>query len=289
MAITLYFAVLAHLLADFIFQTGNMTAEKAALSPPAFIKHSLTAGCLNFIFLVYFGLFPAIIYSLAITLSHLLIDFAKNSLQPRLEKLSLLLLDQLFHVASIIIFWFLIYHPAPAREFFALTAEFFTAHSPWSGEQILFYLLIFLAAVFLGDVVIAAALEKIAPGIAVADRGDEDKGTAAEKDKKAADMVNEGKTTAEEVGGEIPAEGTGRTLSPINIRKTSRYIGIVERILVIVLVLLGEISAIAFIFTAKSVARFQKLDEKFASYYLFGTLLSLLIAILAGRLLLFLV
>ena len=263
MAITLYLAFLAHLLADFIFQTKNMTAEKAALSPSAFIKHSLTAGFLNFIFLIYFGLFSAIIYALAITLIHLLIDYAKNNLQIRLEKLSLFLLDQFFHFISIIILWYLIYHPAPAREFFALTAEFFSEQIPWSAEQILLYLLIFLAAVFLGDVVIAAALEKIAPGIAAADRRDEKRDTAAEIDKKSGDMVIEG--------------------------KTSRYIGIVERILVIVLVLLGEISAIAFIFTAKSVARFQKLDEKFASYYLFGTLLSLLIAILAGRLLLFLI
>ena len=263
MAITLYLALLAHLLADFIFQTEKMTAEKAALSHRAFIKHSLTAGLLNFIFLIYFGLFSAIIYTLAIILSHLMIDYAKNSFQTRLEKLTLFLLDQFLHFASIIILWYLIYHPAPAREFFSLTAEFFSQQIPWSAEQILLYLLIFLAAVFLGDVIIAAALEKIAPGIAAADRRDEKRDTAAEIDKKSGDMVIEG--------------------------KTSRYIGIVERILVIVLVLLGEISAIAFIFTAKSVARFQKLDEKFASYYLFGTLLSLLIAILAGRLMLLLV
>lgn len=69
---------------------------------------------------------------------------------------------------------------------------------------------------------------------------------------------------------------------------TSRYIGIVERLLVMLMVVIGEVGAIGFIFAAKSVARFQKLDEKFASYYLLGTLLSLLWAILAGLALLLL-
>ena len=70
-----------------------------------------------------------------------------------------------------------------------------------------------------------------------------------------------------------------------DMKATSRYIGMAERLLVIMLMQMGEVGAIGFIFAAKSVARFQKQDKEFASYYLLGTLLSLLLAIGAGQVL----
>lgn len=70
-----------------------------------------------------------------------------------------------------------------------------------------------------------------------------------------------------------------------DMKATSRYIGMAERLLVIIFMQMGEVGAIGFIFAAKSVARFQKQDKEFASYYLLGTLLSLLLAIGAGQVL----
>ncbi|MEW6073114.1 MAG: DUF3307 domain-containing protein [Planctomycetota bacterium] len=58
-----------------------------------------------------------------------------------------------------------------------------------------------------------------------------------------------------------------------------RVIGILERLLVVTLVWLGEWSAVGFVLAAKSVARFKELDDRnFAETYLIGTLTSVLVA-----------
>ena len=60
-------------------------------------------------------------------------------------------------------------------------------------------------------------------------------------------------------------------------------IGILERIFVLTFVLVGQYAAIALIFTAKSIARFEELkDRQFSEYYLIGTLSSILVALAAG-------
>lgn len=60
-------------------------------------------------------------------------------------------------------------------------------------------------------------------------------------------------------------------------------IGFFERIIVTTLVFMGEYSAIAFVLTAKSIARFNRLkDKKFAEYYLIGSLASMTFAIFLG-------
>lgn len=62
-----------------------------------------------------------------------------------------------------------------------------------------------------------------------------------------------------------------------------RLIGTLERVLVLVLVLAGQWSAIAIVVGAKSIARYQKLREQpFAEYFLVGTLASILVAVALG-------
>ena len=63
-------------------------------------------------------------------------------------------------------------------------------------------------------------------------------------------------------------------------------IGKLERIIIAILVICGEIGAIGFVLTAKSLARYKQLSEKdFAEKYLVGTLSSTAIAIIAALLL----
>ena len=66
--------------------------------------------------------------------------------------------------------------------------------------------------------------------------------------------------------------------------KSGRWIGILERMLVLALSMLGEYSAIAFVFTAKSIARFKEIEQNrdFAEVYLLGTLASVTIALFAA-------
>lgn len=59
-------------------------------------------------------------------------------------------------------------------------------------------------------------------------------------------------------------------------------IGMLERVVILLLGALGMYSSIALVLTAKSLARFKQLENKeFAEKYLVGTLMSLIIAILA--------
>jgi hypothetical protein len=61
---------------------------------------------------------------------------------------------------------------------------------------------------------------------------------------------------------------------------SGKWIGIFERLIVAALSLLNQYSAIAFIFTAKSIARFKQLesDKDFAEVYLLGSLASVFLA-----------
>ena len=68
-------------------------------------------------------------------------------------------------------------------------------------------------------------------------------------------------------------------------RNAGRFIGTLERSIIIVLLSLQQYSAIGLVLTAKSVARYDKItkDSTFAEYYLLGTLLSTLLAIIISR------
>jgi hypothetical protein len=62
-----------------------------------------------------------------------------------------------------------------------------------------------------------------------------------------------------------------------------RIIGLFERGIIYLLVLLGQYAAIGFVLAAKSFTRFKELDQRdFAEYVLIGTLLSSMVAVAAG-------
>lgn len=62
-----------------------------------------------------------------------------------------------------------------------------------------------------------------------------------------------------------------------------RFIGYLERTIVFLLVLSGNVNAIGFVLVAKGIARFQQLDDRaFAEYFLIGTLMSIAMAAIIG-------
>lgn len=63
--------------------------------------------------------------------------------------------------------------------------------------------------------------------------------------------------------------------------KAGAFIGVLERMIILLLMSIGQYAAIGLVLTAKSIARYQKIseDQSFAEYYLLGTLLSTLLAI----------
>ncbi len=73
---------------------------------------------------------------------------------------------------------------------------------------------------------------------------------------------------------DVPSNGSGH------------LIGILEREIILVLIMLQQYSAIGFVMTAKSFARYKNLEDKyFAEKYLVGTLASVLISLVCGILL----
>lgn len=71
------------------------------------------------------------------------------------------------------------------------------------------------------------------------------------------------------------------------IKNAGRFIGTVERIIMLIFLSLNQYAALGLVLTAKSIARYDKIakDKDFAEYYLLGTLLSTLIVILCSFLL----
>ncbi len=66
------------------------------------------------------------------------------------------------------------------------------------------------------------------------------------------------------------------------LEKAGRYIGYLERILIITFILVDQWIAIGFLFTAKSIFRFEESKTGKAEYFLLGTLFSFTCGILLG-------
>jgi hypothetical protein len=80
-----------------------------------------------------------------------------------------------------------------------------------------------------------------------------------------------------------PLQAEGTDDGPIG---AGRRIGMLERWMIVGLVAMGEWGAVGLVLTAKSVARFRRMDEQaFAEIYLVGTMTSVLIAMATGWLL----
>lgn len=63
-----------------------------------------------------------------------------------------------------------------------------------------------------------------------------------------------------------------------------RFIGTIERFIMLVFISIGQYAAIGLVLTAKSIARYDKIakEPEFAEYYLLGTLLSTLTAVITS-------
>ncbi|TEB07425.1 hypothetical protein Psch_00978 [Pelotomaculum schinkii] len=259
----LYMLFLAHVLADFLFQTDRIVEEKSQLLWKGFIKHGIALFICSFFAVHFYGLKLALYLSLLITLFHLLIDFSKNYLYSKVKKKELwfspviFIVDQIIHLYMVILF----------IELFDFNIEpnilgFYSWLFPLEiGINQKEYLLrIFPINKCLITVI---AYLYITLGGAILTR-----------------MV---------IDWIFPKKNQGVIDGCLIIKPSNhigKYIGIFERTIILTLVLYGSYSAVAFVLTAKSIARFNELKNKdFAEYYLIGTLVSLLIAIGGGLLL----
>lgn len=79
---------------------------------------------------------------------------------------------------------------------------------------------------------------------------------------------------------------SGRSNSVSTDRNAGRMIGTLERIIMVIFISISQYSAVGLVLTAKSIARYERIskDQVFAEYYLLGTLLSTICAVIAALL-----
>ena len=226
--------ILMHLAGDFILQPKSWVAEKekqGAKSLKLYL-HGLIHGVL--VWLVLWDLRHWAV-ALSIAILHVGIDMVKLSFQKKNNKTGWFLMDQLLHVLSIVVLWYLFFNPDIS--FGAL------------AENLQFW--IYVTAILFLTVVCGIGIQVLLTNWT--------KDIYLDKEKS------------------LPNAG--------------RYIGILERLLVFLFVILGRWEAIGFLIAAKSVFRFGDLKDsrnrKLTEYILIGTLLSFGIAIVTGILTLY--
>ena len=226
--------ILMHLTGDFILQPKSWVAEKekqGAKSLKLYL-HGLIHGAL--VWLVLWDLRHWAV-ALSITILHVGIDMVKLSFQKKNNKTGWFLMDQMLHVLSIVVLWYLFFNPDIS--FGAL------------AENLQFW--IYVTAILFLTVVCGLGIQVLLTNWT--------KDIYLDKEKS------------------LPNAG--------------RYIGILERLLVFLFVILGRWEAIGFLIAAKSVFRFGDLKDsrnrKLTEYILIGTLLSFGIAIVTGILTLY--
>jgi len=95
-------------------------------------------------------------------------------------------------------------------------------------------------------------------------------------------MVKESKGANHEEFPEVAAASEAAQVDDRCLR-IGRRIGTIERWLIVLLMATGNIPSIGLVITAKSIVRYPQLrDRAFAEYYLFGTLLSVVVALGSG-------
>ena len=242
-------ALLAHLVGDFVLQPAAVNNSKEQGKISGFLLHGLVIFLLTFLAVHWYGLINALFYGLLVTAAHLLLDLGKFLADRRAKpgaKLLLFLTDQLLHLAVI---FFCIHLFAPL----ALDPD----------------ILAFYSRIFPGETL---------PALATGLPGVEDRIT---KGLQVAVIY-----TATLFGGAILIQKTLQWLTGKSFPADGRLgkaVGILERLILLTLVAAESLPALGFILAAKSIARYQELNNRdFAEYYLVGTLASFSLAFFAG-------
>jgi hypothetical protein len=339
--LTLAWLVAAHLVADFLLQTGGIVAAKSASGGRAvrgLLAHGAGVAVALIPVALAFGL-AGLWALLFITASHLLIDRVKVLATRRAEARALaaahrrhegrapaaglgrawtplpaayFVFDQLTHAAMLVLAWAIwLDGRGPTVEWTAAVDALLAGRDPAAVHEISLALAVGLGlvianarggALLVGTLVrpLEAARELQSTGAPAsagtspgarsaavpAATGTDATATAG---RRRAWSFRIGPLTGRVVAEPSPAEpadagaisaATGERVVLPPPAKVGATIGVIERLLIVVFVLVGADAAIGFVVGAKTIARFKQLDDRdFAEYYLLGTLASVSIAI----------
>lgn len=254
----LLLAILAHAASELVFQTEKMAREKKRMELQSFARHGAAVFLCTYTALHFYGLKSALCLSLLISISHILIDLLNNKTdkggKPSWAAVYKLFAGQCAHLLLIIVL------VGISNLSIDLTiAGFYSAAFP--AINIPVFVKNYLIAVFYSDklLLIIIAFLYVVFGGAVLTR-------------MVIDVI-------------FPKTADNTVILGPMPNQVGKYIGILERSIIFVFILYGSLTAVAFVLTAKSIARFNELkDRDFAEYYIIGTLVSSFIAILGGLL-----
>jgi hypothetical protein len=240
---------LAHVLADFIFQSDSVVAAKEVGRWPSYLVHGVTHyGTIVAIVLVISprlvatGTFEGVV--VALCLVHLFLDWAKLALTNARwirDDVWSFTVDQALHLASVA-GAALVLTPPPWQSLGAYLQKVQSAQ-----EQILLVAVIYVVVIFGGGYFVRYLIVPLW------------KENPAEPPLEHDEVVNAG-----------------------------LYIGWLERFLVLTAIVMQSPGTVGLILAAKSIARYPELRSpgRFVEYFLIGTLLSISIAIVGGVVLL---
>lgn len=251
--------ICGHLIGDFYFQSQKMADGKKQDEKIIYI-HVVLYGLAVLIMLLpilNFRLFWMVF--LFVVVSHFIIDLAKNNMTVKTAQNSfvaknIFIYDQIVHIAILIIFASIYANNnviALSKVGVFLFAFYKQLNMSISPSELLRLVIVFLIICKPANILIKEINSK---------------------DKIILDGPNYYKTNDQ--------KQDKKTKEPEYVN-AGKLIGILERILTVILVILNQYAAVGLIFAAKSLTRYDKITKEpsFAEYYLVGTLLSLLIAI----------
>ncbi len=218
--------IIAHLLADFAFQTDSMVKGKqSGLKSYYFYLHLAIVGLLAYLFLANWTNWRV---PLVIMLLHGVIDLTKLSVNK--DNFWAYAIDQLAHFFSLVFIWLLIIENT--------LWQFINYLFEWSDQTLI--------------TIVAYLLISLPSGILVG----------------------------------YLTKSWQDDLGTDSLKNAGKWIGIIERVLILTFILVNQWAPIGFLLAAKSVFRFGDLreskDQKRTEYILIGTLLSFTVAIVTG-------
>jgi hypothetical protein len=271
--------VAGHAVGDFVLQTRGMVARKH--EPSRLLFHAAAVVAVQTLFLIPFLSPGALAVLLGLGVLHAAIDRTKLVLQGRRESpLPLFVADQLAHLCVLAGAWLLL-RGAPGA--------WLAAPDPEMTRRLTLIAVLISAYAWIGNgaaALIAGLLRSFPlPPPAATDGGVT--ASDATPDGATPDGATPDGATA------VDATAVDATAGDVTAGRRvacGRMIGILERMLTLTLVLIGQWGALGFVMAAKSIARFRDLEQReFSEYYLIGTLASILVAAASGLLVKFLV
>jgi|GEM_PF-103043 len=242
--------LLAHLTGDFILQPASLNAKKEQGRCGAYLQHGLVIFVLTGLAVSWYGVGEAVFFAAAVTAGHLLVDVGKTLTGHKTRagtRLFLFLTDQALHLTILVLCGQLLLPNRPDPQILA----FYSRIIP--GET----LPALAAGVPGAEQAFTAGLQTVVIYVTVLFAG-------AVLIERMLEWLTE----------QTPVGKTGRL---------GKAVGILERLVLLTLVAVEALPALGFVLAAKSLARYQELNNReFAEYYLVGTLASFALAFFGG-------